>query len=302
MLDLPSDSGNSATGRTTHPIGLLLLLGPALLVIVILFGGGLFLGLVQVLGYDLTSTTKDLTFSNFINIFSNPDFGTSLAITLYISVTSTVVAACVSIGLALLINNWATKSKIIHFLLQIPLTVPHLVIAISVMFLLAPAGLVSRLCSSLGILETGQAFPLFVNDTYGIGILLVYIWKEIPFITFMLLVVLKNVGTELLEVGATLNCTKFQRFYHITLPLIAPSLGAACCIVFAFTFGAFEVPYLLGRTYPLTLPVWAYKNYSDVDLVARPEGIGLGLIIAVIVIGAIVVSQILLQFGRKRGV
>lgn len=281
---------------------LLLLLGPSLVVTLLLFGGGLLLGLAQVLGYDFASTTKSPGLSNFINIFSNPDFSTSLGLTFYISTTSTIIAACVSIGLALLINNWANNSKAVHFILQIPLTVPHLVIAISMMFLLAPAGLVSRLCNSLGLMETGSSFPLLVNDTFGIGILLVYIWKEIPFITFMLLVVLKNVGSELLEVGATLNCTKFQRFWNITLPLIAPSLGAACCIVFAFTFGAFEVPYLLGRTYPLMLPVWAYKNYSDVDLVARPEGIGLGLIIAAIVISAIVLSQILLQLGKKRGV
>ena len=90
-----------------------------------------------------------------------------------------------------------------------------------------------------------------VNDGWGIGILTVYIWKEIPFITFMLLAVLKNMGTELLEAGATLNASRLQRFTHIILPIIAPSLGAACLIVFAFTFGAFEVPFLLGRTYPL---------------------------------------------------
>jgi putative spermidine/putrescine transport system permease protein len=108
-------------------------------------------------------------------------------------------------------------------------------------------------------------------------------------------------GTELIEVGSTLNASRFQRFTSITLPIIAPSLGAACLIVFAFTFGAFEVPYLLGRTYPLALPVWAYKNYSDIDLLSRPEGIAIGLIIAAIVIFSVILSQILLHLGRKRG-
>jgi putative spermidine/putrescine transport system permease protein len=291
-------------GRKASPWRLIALLGPALCTILLLFGGGLFLGLLQALGHSPAQDQAAVTtgsLEHFIHVLQDPDFGKSLVLTLYISITSTLVAAAVSIGLALALMRWAADSRAVNFMLQIPLTVPHLVIAIAVILLLTPAGLISRLLAKLSIIQGPAAFPLLVNDSTGIGILIVYIWKEIPFITFMLLSVLKNMGTELLEAGATLNASRFQRFIFIILPIIAPSLGSACLIVFAFTFGAFEVPYLLGRTYPLVLPVWAYKNYSDVDLVARPEGIAIGLIIAAIVIFSIILSQILLHFGRKRG-
>jgi putative spermidine/putrescine transport system permease protein len=289
------------TGRRGSPWRLLTLLGPALCLILLLFGGGLVLGLFQALGYLPSQGFSAISLQHFIHVLQDPDFGKSLILTLYISITSTLIAAVVSVLLALTLMRWAAESRAIHFILQIPLTVPHLVIAISVILLLAPSGLFSRLFSTLSIIESPASFPLFVNDGWGIGILCVYIWKEVPFITFMLLSVLKNMGTELTEVGATLNASRGQRFFFITLPIIAPSLGAACLIVFAFTFGAFEVPYLLGRTYPLALSVWAYKNYSDVDLLARPEGIAIGLIIAGIVILAIILSQIVLHLGRKRG-
>jgi len=59
---------------------------------------------------------------------------------------------------------------------------------------------------------------------------------------------------------------------------------------------------LLGQTYPMMLPVWAYKNYSDVDLLARPEGIATGLILAAIVVVAVVFSQLFTQMARRRGV
>ncbi len=289
------------TGRKASSWRLLVLLGPALCIIILLFGGGLTLGLLQALGYSPSQGFAALNPQHFLNVLQDPDFSKSLLLTLHISVTSTLIAAAVSVALALAITRWAADSRAINFILQIPLTVPHLVIAISVLLLLAPAGLFSRLLSTLSIISNPSAFPLLINDKWGIGILTVYIWKEIPFITFMLLSVLKNMGTELLEAGASLNASRFQRFFYIILPIIAPSLGAACLIVFAFTFGAFEVPYLLGRTYPLVLPVWAYKNYSDIDLLARPEGIALGLIIAVIVILSIIFSQLMLAFGRKRG-
>jgi putative spermidine/putrescine transport system permease protein len=291
-------------GRHASPWRLVRLLGPALGTIVVLFGGGLFLGLLQALGHlpaqgQAAVTTGSLV--HFAHVVQDPDFGRSLLLTLYISITSTLVAAAVSIVLALALMRWAADSRAVNFMLQIPLTVPHLVVAVAVILLLTPAGLLSRFLANLSIIKGPAAFPLLVNDNWGIGILTVYIWKEIPFITFMLLSVLKNMGTELLEAGATLNASRFQRFTSIILPIIAPNLGAACLIVFAFTFGAFEVPYLLGRTYPLVLPVWAYKNYSDIDLVARPEGIAIGLIIAAIVIFSIILSQMLLHFGRKRG-
>lgn len=292
---------HGGTGRSTSSLRLLCLLGPALFTIVLLFGGGLALGLLQALGYLPAMGLSTIGPHHFTHVLQDADFSRSLVLTLYIAITSTLIAAVVSVLLALALMRWAAGSRTIHFILQIPLTVPHLVIAISIIFLLAPAGLLSRICSSLTIIQSPDEFPLLVNDGWGIGILVVYIWKEIPFITFMLLSVLKNMGTELLEAGATLNASRLQRFTHIILPIIAPSLGAACLIVFAFTFGAFEVPFLLGRTYPLVLPVWAYKNYSDIDLLARPEGIAIGLIIAAIVIIAIFLSQILLHFGRKRG-
>lgn len=303
MTSSSSHSGEKQgyIGRTTTLLRLCALLGPALGTIVILFGGGLALGLLQALGYLPALGFSSIGLHHFAHVLQDPDFGKSLILTLYIAITSTLVAAVISVLLALSLLRWAVNNKSVHFILQIPLTVPHLVIAIAITFLLAPAGMVSRLCSSLGIFSSAADFPLLVNDGWAIGILAVYIWKEIPFITFMLLAVLDNMGTELLEVGATLNASRWQRFTHITLPIIAPSLGAACLIVFAFTFGAFEVPFLLGRTYPLTLPVWAYKNYSDIDLLARPEGIAIGLIIATIVILAIILSHIFLYFGRKRG-
>ena len=109
-------------------------------------------------------------------------------------------------------------------------------------------------------------------------------------------------SVELLEVGRTLKADRWQRFRYITLPVISPSLGAASLIVFAYTFGSFEVPFLLGQTYPMMLPVWAYKNYSDVDLLARPEGIATGIIIAGVIIVAIVLAQTLIQAARRRGV
>ena len=278
------------------------MVAPALAVVVVLFGGGLLLGLIQSLGHLPAAGLKSLSLEHFSSILAAPDFLQSLQLTLYIALSSTAIAAAASIALAMFLLALSERNRLIHFIFQIPLTVPHLVIAVAMVFMLSPTGLLSRMVVKLGLIDSSAAFPLLVNDRWGIAIILAYVWKEIPFITLMILAVLRRSGAELLEVGRTLKAGRWQRFRYITLPIISPSLGAACLIVFAYTFGAFEVPYLLGQTYPMMLPVWAYKNYSDVDLLARPEGIATGLIIAAIVVVAVVASQLLTQMARRRGV
>jgi len=278
------------------------MVAPALIVVVVLFGGGLALGLIQSLGYLPPAGMKSLSFKHFINVLGDPDFLQSLVLTLYVALSATVIAGAISIGMAIFLVSLSAKSRLIHFIFQVPLTVPHLVIAVAMVFMLTPTGLLSRVIVKLGLIDSSAAFPLLVNDRWGIAIILTYVWKEIPFITLMILSVLRRSGVELLEVGRTLKAGRWQRFRSITLPTISPSLGAACLIVFAYTFGAFEVPFLLGQTYPVMLPVWAYKNYSDVDLLARPEGIATGLIIAAIIVVAIVFSQLMTQIARRRGV
>jgi putative spermidine/putrescine transport system permease protein len=294
-----------ANARTRTSPGFLTIgrmVAPALIVVVVLFGGGLALGLIQSLGHLPAAGLKSLSFNHFINVLGDPDFLQSLILTLYVALSSTVIAAAISIAMAIFLISLSEKNRLVHFIFQIPLTVPHLVIAVAMVFMLTPTGLFSRVIVKLGLIDSSAAFPLLVNDRWGIAIILTYVWKEIPFITLMILSVLRRSGVELLEVGRTLKAGRWQRFRYITLPTISPSLGAACLIVFAYTFGAFEVPYLLGQTYPMMLPVWAYKNYSDVDLLARPEGIATGLIIAAIIVVAIVLSQLMTQLARRRGV
>ena len=295
----------TANARTRSAPGLLTLTGmltPALGVVVVLFGGGLVLGLLQSLGYLPAAGMDFYTLKHFRNVVLDPDFLRSLGLTLYVSIISTVIAAAFSVMTAMVMTSYKQPRRIVDFIFQVPLTVPHLVIAVAIVFLLAPTGMISRLAQAAGLIDNVSQFPLLINDQWGVGLIVTYVWKEIPFITLMILAVLRNIGPELLDVGRTLKAGRWQRFRYIILPTISPSLGAACLIVFAFTFGAFEVPYLLGQTYPMTLPVWAYRNYSDIDLVARPEGIATGIIIAAVVTVSIVLAQVLTQVAKRRGV
>ena len=297
------DAGRDArTRRAAGRGGLVAMLLPSMVAVIGLFGGGLVLGVLQGLGHLPGAGLSRLSGAHFSRVLNDPDFFTSFGLTLYIAAVSTFLAALISVAAALALVRLARRYRLVHFVFQVPLTVPHLVIAVAVLFMISPAGLLARAAAAAGLIQTPAEFPLWVNDRWSIGIISTYVWKEIPFITLMLLAVLQNAGRELLDVGRTLKADAWQRFRHIVLPTIFPALGAASLIVFAYTFGAFEVPFLLGQTYPMTLPVWAYKHYSDIDLLARPEGIATGILIAAIVATAVVAAQALTRAARKRGI
>ena len=93
---------------------------------------------------------------------------------------------------------------------------------------------------------------------------------------------MQALGEDYESVARSLGATRWQAFRHVLLPLIFPGALSASVIVFAFTFGAYEIPAILGANYPAALPVLAYRKYTDVDLAARPEAMAMAIVIALL--------------------
>ena len=260
-----------------------LMLAPALAVVVVLFGGGLWLAMAQSVGYVPAIGRTEFSLEAYQRIFSNPAFGRSLLLTLWIAGTSTAVSTLLALTAALILRRAFPGKKIATFLFQANLPIPHLVGAIGILLLFSQSGFLARLGHAAGLIQAPADFPALVYDPYAIGIILEYVWKSTVFIGVILLAALQSIGEEYEQVAQTLGATQWQRLRYIILPLLRPSLLSAAILVFAFTFGAFEVPLLLGTRYPSALPVLAYRFYTDVDLNARPEAMAMSVIIALII-------------------
>ena len=160
---------------------------------------------------------------------------------------------------------------------------PHLVVAVGIIFVFSQSGLLARMLAQMSIISSPGEFPILVKDKYGMGIILAYIWKESAFFFIILMSVLQSLGENYEELAQSLGANKWQRFRFVILPLVMPSLFSASIIVFAFSFGAYEVPALLGVNYPQMLPVMSFEFFLNPDLNARSEGMALSIIIALIV-------------------
>ena len=258
------------------------LLTPALAVIILLFLGGLASGFLRSLNYFPLIGLNDFNLDAYFSIFTDNGFLQSLVLTFHIAFTSTLIASILAVASALLLRPAFRGKRIVHFFFSLNLTIPHLVGAIGVLYLFQNSGLVSRILTGMDIISKPADFPAMVFDPWAIGIIIQYVWKEIPFIGVIVLAILLSVGEDYESVARSLGANRWQAFRQVTLPLIMPGVVSASVIVFAFTFGAFEIPYLLGRTFPAALPVLAYQSYTDVDLAARPQAMAMAMVIAFI--------------------
>ena len=270
------------------------MLAPTVIVIAGLFGGGLIYSLLQSLGWQplLGPGNTHLGLQGYASILTSAryaeQFWTGLMLSLWVSLASTTISAVLAVGAALLIRRTSWGRKLAVFLFQFNLPIPHIVAAIGVLFLLSQSGLLSRLGAQIGLLDAPSDFPILLRDRYGIGTIISYVWKEVPFIGIIVLAVLQSVGENYEDSARNLGANGWQRFRHVVLPLISPALLSTSIIVFAFIFGAYEVPEILGVRYPRVLPVMAVRFFLNADLNARVEANALSVTITAIVVALVI--------------
>ncbi|MBN1536698.1 MAG: ABC transporter permease subunit [Anaerolineales bacterium] len=268
----------------TSCIRLAALLTPALGLIGVLYIGGMALAGLQSLGYFPVAGLTHFSLDAYRALFSRQDFFRSLWLTLWVSFASTSIATIFALYSALLLhmilkNGWRSKQWVTFFY-QLNLPVPHCVGAVGIFLLFSQSGLLARMAYAAGRIQSPADFPALVFDPYGLGIILEYIWKTSVFMGVILLAALQSVGEDYGAIASTLGANAWQRFRYVTLPLLRPALISSSILVFAFTFGGYEVPYILGQRAVSMLPVLAYREYSRVELTARPEAMAISMFIA----------------------
>ncbi len=264
-----------------------LMLSPVLFVVIVIFGGGLILGLIRSLGHQPLLGETNLTLKYYLQVLKNPDFSINFMHTCCVAVISTILSTIIGVLLSMVLVSKCHKLKHIGLIYKLPFVVPHMVAAFMITDFLSQGGLIARLLFHCGIIQGMDQFPILVYDKHGMGIILIYLWKEVPFITLMVFSVMEKINGHLRDAAINLGASSLQVWLKIILPLSWPSIISAAIIVFAYTFGAFEIPYLVGGIYPTTLSVWAFKSHVNADLYRRPEALALSMIIALISLVAV---------------
>ena len=268
------------------------MLAPSMLIILLFFIGGVVFSLLQSLGLiSVAGAEPALSLAAYQKILTDRVFLASLGYSFYIAFASTALSIVVAIVIAVAIRKTFVGKKIVLFTFQFPLPIPHIVSAVAILMLFTQSGFISRFLYGLGVVSEPKDFPAIVMAANGIGILLSFMWKYVPYIGVAVIAVLQTIGNEYEEQAISLGASPWQRFRHVLLPLVWPAVYSNFILLFAYAFGSYEVPFLLGGTFPETLSVVAFRIYNDIDLNMRPQAMAMANVITVVVLFLIMVYR-----------
>jgi putative spermidine/putrescine transport system permease protein len=261
-------------------------------VILFLFVGGIIFGILQSFEVNpFSNSVAHINFQAYTEIFSTTTFRVSFLMTFLIAFTTTLLTMVLSIATALMLRRTFVGKRLVAFCYQIPIPMPHIVIGVGILMLLSQSGLISRILYNTGIISRIANFPILVNDDIGFGIVFVYLWKQIPYVGVIVLSILQSIATDYEEVAYSLGASKWQSFQHVLLPLIIPGITPASIVCFSYVFGAYEVPFILGKTRPTMLSVYSYQLYESLNLKGRPLAMAISVFVALFVTVLVVIYQ-----------
>lgn len=159
-------------------------------------------------------------FQNFIDLFSDAEFVTSLKNTVLISLFQVVFAFPAPIMLALLLDSLLSQRT--KRLVQSIVYLPHFfgwVIVISIWQ--AVFGGVGPMADLLHLLGFGQQNLMANPDTFLGMVTAQVIWKEIGWGTIIFFAAISAIPLDRYEAAAVDGATAWQRMWHITLPGIS---------------------------------------------------------------------------------
>ncbi len=247
----------------------------------VIFMFGVINGIVQGFGYIPAFNLNDVTLNYYKEILADPTFLDSLKVSLQISIISSVLAMALgTILTTALVYTGHTEGRILQ-VIKLAIIIPHTIVALFSISILSQNGLLARVCYKLGLINAQGDFPLLLYTKNNLGIILSYVWKEVPFVAYFSLALMSGINKTLGEASENLGASKFKTFFNIVLPLSMSAIRKAFLIILTFSFGAYDLPFLLGATVPKALPVQAHIEYVHPDLRHRPYAMAMnGLILA----------------------
>ena len=248
----------------------LLRLLPLLLPLSLVFGCGLAITLLQSFGLLMFSYTYDDLFFAYRELFADPWFLRSAAFSLYVAAASSSLS--IVIGTALAYALWKMPERCRNFAIvyKISLILPHIAVGFLAVIFLAKTGILASMAFHLGLIDSFEGFPDLLYTSAGIDLISAYIYKETPFVMVMVYAMLVRFDRRQIDTARMLGAGRVRIFYTLILPFILPATNTTFIILFIFTFGGFDLPFVLGDSYPGMLSIRIYDYFFQKDLALRP--------------------------------
>lgn len=184
---------------------------------------------------------------------SSPEVWQALRLSLLCATAATGVSLVLGVPLAwLLARTDFPGRRIIRALVTLPLVLPPVVGGVALLLVLGRNGIVGRwLDSAFGI-----TLPFHTS-----GVVIAEAFVAMPFLVISVEGALRAADPRYEEAAATLGASRLTAFRRVTLPLIAPGIGAGAVLAWARALGEFGATITFAGNFPgqtQTMPLAVY--------------------------------------------
>lgn len=174
-------------------------------------------------GYS--QTMKYVGLKNYIRLFQDSNVKTALVNTLIYGIMSTIIQNVLGLGYALFLNTKFKCRSLVRTVIYMPVMIAPLIMGyIMYFFFQYDGGAINDILLALGM----QPADLLVNSKAAIAILVLV--NSLQFVGVAMVIYLaglQNVPAMYYEAAMIDGATFWERFKHVTLPLLMPAISSS---------------------------------------------------------------------------
>lgn len=268
------------------------LAAPYVLHLVIFFGYPLLFSLVLIFHrWDIVTPMEFVGLKNFIRLFQDDLFFRALLNTGVFLAIHIPLQIAVALFFSELLNQRLFGRGVFRTIYFLPVVVSGVVVTILFQQLFAfDTGLINNLITALG----GNRVPWLSSPDLAMpSIAILATWKNVGLYIILFLAGLQNVPESLYEVAYLEGASQWQKWWHVTLPMLNPMVVTVVVLSTIGGFSLFIEPYVLTGGGPLnsTLSALLYIYNQAFYFNHMGYAAALGLCFAVMILVVVVLQR-----------
>lgn len=218
---------------------------------------------------------------NFQRAWNDTIFHRATINTFVYTGVTTVFKLALGMWLALLLNREFHAKRFARAFILLPFIIPTVLSTLAWQWMFDPTFSVINWCLWRLGLVTERINWLGDEHLALISIMIVNVWRGVPFYAISLLAGLQTINPELQEAAAIDGATARQRFWRVTWPLLLPVTMVVVLFSVIQTFADFQLVYVLTRGGPANathlFATYAYQIGVGAGLLGQGAAISLAL-------------------------
>jgi multiple sugar transport system permease protein len=218
---------------------------------------------------------------NFYKIWDDSIFRHTVWNTFYYTAVTTVFKLALGLWLAILLNRHFKGKAIIRAFILLPFIIPTVLSTFAWKWMFDPTfSVINWTLFQLGFITTRINW-LGDPDLAMTSIIIINIWRGVPFFAITLLAGLQTISPELHEAAAIDGARPWQRFWHVTWPLLMPVTLVVVLFSVIQTFADFQLVYVMTGGGPANathlFATYAYQLGIGTGLLSEGAAISLAM-------------------------